>query len=411
MLKFIHLSDVHINKRFTTAEEGLAVQLRDGLISTFKQTMNYAIHEDVEAILIAGDFFDNDYLPVWMADMIHEQFKNVLDHGIKIFYCSGNHDPSCVWKNFFENYSRQKGFYYFSSSEPEKLNITSSNGINYVLCSCGHETSKEGRNIIQSFPPKSNDQLWIGLAHAYVVSTSSAGNHVKYLPTTIKDLEALGYDYFALGHIHQNECIADRILYSGCLQGLNVKECSEKGFYFVELGQGHIQKTFIPLAEVIWLNFKYSCDVKMEKISDIKNDLLRYCDIHLKKYRPKRIGLNLKIEGYTPCAGELKDPMEREILHAFLLDKLELMQLNIDSSSCIKPYPIDEIMDEATVLSQALHLIFDEENANERESILKTLPMGVGNLSLEEKKKLWENLKDKVVYEVISHLKGENNEN
>lgn len=411
MFKFIHLSDVHINKRFSTAEEGLAVQLRDGLIKTFKQTMKYAMGEKVDAIVIAGDFFDNDYLPDWMADMIHEQFKNLLDHGIKIFYCSGNHDPSCVWENFFENYSRERGFYYFSSSEPEQLNLTSSNGVNYVLCSCGHETSKEGRNIIQSFPPKSNDQLWIGLAHAYVVSTRSAGEHVKYLPTTIKDLEALAYDYFALGHIHQRECITDRIVYSGCPQGLNVKEWGEKGFYLVELGQGHIQKSFIPLGEVIWLNFQYQCHSKMDKFSDIKSDLLSQCERFLEDYQPKRVGLNLKIGGYTPCAMAFNDPMEMEILHAFLLENLKLIQLNIDSSSCIKPYPIDEIMDESTVLSEALHWIFDEAYTDERQAILKKLPLGTGNLSPEEKKILWEELKDKVVYEVISHLKGENNEN
>jgi DNA repair exonuclease SbcCD nuclease subunit len=89
-------------------------------------------------------------------------------------------------------------------------------------------------NLARSYPQAVDGWFNIGMLH-----TSLAGNpqHETYAPCSIDDLALRGYDYWALGHVHEFAVMATNphIVFSGNLQGRSVRECGPKGAVFVDV--------------------------------------------------------------------------------------------------------------------------------------------------------------------------------
>lgn len=72
----------------------------------------------------------------------------------------------------------------------------------------------------------------IGLLHTNVGGNSQ---HAAYAPCSIQELAAKGYDYWALGHVHDYALLHERphIVYSGNTQGRHAREIGPKGCLLV----------------------------------------------------------------------------------------------------------------------------------------------------------------------------------
>jgi len=101
----------------------------------------------------------------------------------------------------------------------------------------------------------------------------------------LKNLDNFGkenkkIDYWALGHIHQNEIINDKnpvITYPGIPQGRDFGEKEKKGFYLVELTQNNDPKLdFIYSSKYIWKEVDITIDEKnqIKTIDEILDHIL-----------------------------------------------------------------------------------------------------------------------------------------
>ena len=79
-------------------------------------------------------------------------------------------------------------------------------------------------------------------------------------PVAPAKLLAAGFDYWALGHIHQQLIYTDdnpRLVFSGCIQGRDIKETGPRGVSLVTLEEGRRNTVeFIPTASVVWQRMK-----------------------------------------------------------------------------------------------------------------------------------------------------------
>jgi DNA repair exonuclease SbcCD nuclease subunit len=68
------------------------------------------------------------------------------------------------------------------------------------------------------------------------------------------DLLARGYDYWALGHVHEHAVLHQdpHVVFAGCLQGRHVRETGAKGCVLVEVDGRDVKTTFEPLDVVRW---------------------------------------------------------------------------------------------------------------------------------------------------------------
>jgi len=91
-----------------------------------------------------------------------------------------------------------------------------------------------------------------------MLHTCAAGRegHEPYAPCKVEDLQLKGYDYWALGHVHQREVLSDDplIIFPGNTQGRNIRETGAKGCMLVAVDEkGRPTADFRPLDVIRWI--------------------------------------------------------------------------------------------------------------------------------------------------------------
>ena len=79
------------------------------------------------------------------------------------------------------------------------------------------------------------------------------GDHANYAPCTLQDLVNKGYDYWALGHVHQGRVLNERpyVVFSGNLQGRHIRETGPKSAYLVTVNDGEVAELSPIHADVV----------------------------------------------------------------------------------------------------------------------------------------------------------------
>ncbi len=226
MLRILHTGDVHLDSPFSGLDPKTAEVRRNELRAAFTSMMHYARTEKADLILITGDLFDADFVTRETLALIKKEAENT---NCPIVISPGNHDSvsaSSVWRRgvFPDNVYifTEETLDYF---EFEELNVRV---WGWAFTSQKMEISPlTGRNVREA---EGDAMINILCAHGDLSSSRSTS-----CPLTVRELEAFGADYAALGHIHNPTQYSDRIAYCGCLEGRSFDETGHKGALFVTL--------------------------------------------------------------------------------------------------------------------------------------------------------------------------------
>ena len=91
MLKLIHTADVHLGARHDDLGEQAAAQ-RERQFAAFRATVDLAIAEKVDVMLIAGDLFDSNVQPRRSVERVAAELKRMADAKIRTVIIPGTHD-------------------------------------------------------------------------------------------------------------------------------------------------------------------------------------------------------------------------------------------------------------------------------------------------------------------------------
>ena len=91
-------------------------------------------------------------------------------------------------------------------------------------------------NLIPRYPAPVGGKFNIGLLHT---SLAGAPGHDTYAPCSVDDLVGKGYDYWALGHVHQPSIVRENpwVVFPGNIQGRHVKETGARGCFLVTVNE------------------------------------------------------------------------------------------------------------------------------------------------------------------------------
>jgi DNA repair exonuclease SbcCD nuclease subunit len=94
-------------------------------------------------------------------------------------------------------------------------------------------------NLSLAYPPPESGWFNLGVLHT---SLTGREPHAPYAPCSVDDLRSRGYDYWALGHVHDYEEVAldPHVIFPGNLQGRNIRERGAKGAVLVSVEDGRI---------------------------------------------------------------------------------------------------------------------------------------------------------------------------
>jgi DNA repair exonuclease SbcCD nuclease subunit len=192
-LKLIHTSDVHLESdTFGSGPRGDV--FRDVVRRAFAGVIDIANSNRADLLLIVGDLFDSNRVSGEALDFAMKQIARAT---MPVVMIPGNHDAH-----------DERSLYaaVYPSSLPRNLHlILDPDGLSLEFPDLAARVW--GRALVEHSPeyrplsglPQPVPHAWnIGLAHGFF--TESETNRSS--PITPSEIEASGFDYIALGHIH-----------------------------------------------------------------------------------------------------------------------------------------------------------------------------------------------------------------
>ena len=225
MIRFIHAADPHLDSPLQglEAHEGAPVEgLRGATRRAFENLVSLAIEESVDFVVIAGDLYDGDWKDYSTGLFFRAQMVRLQNRGTPVYLIAGNHDAASV---ITKKLSLPENVHVFSTRTTESLEVA---GHPITIHGRGFPNRAVPENLASEYPMALPGRFNLGLLHT---SLTGRPGHDTYAPCSVAQLREKGYQYWALGHIHQPEVINEDpwIVFAGNCQGRHIKETGARG--------------------------------------------------------------------------------------------------------------------------------------------------------------------------------------
>jgi DNA repair exonuclease SbcCD nuclease subunit len=361
-MRFVHVADVHLDTSFAGRSEPVRQRLREASREAFRRAVDLAIREDAHAFLIAGDLFDSDRLSLRTERFILEQVARLGDHRITVVYATGNHDPGSA-ANGPRRLAWPTHVHVVSDATPRRVLVTDGSGdpVGYVTA-VGHASAEERADLSRALPRPSGELPQVALLHTQVHHSLGSDAHHAYAPSELSFLMRAGYDYWALGHIHERQSLSDDppIWYAGSLQGRTNAERGERGALLADLSDRDAPAVaFRALAPVRWETLATD---RLEGVRSL-DELLRHLQLAWESER-RQEGLSGTVEwmvrvvlsGPCPLWSELRSEEDREHVASELRDVLGALEVTVSAEHVHPVLSLREHAARVDVLGEALRL-------------------------------------------------------
>ncbi len=230
-MKIVHAADLHIDSplRGLSRYEGAPTQnIRRATRRAFENLITLCLEEGAAALLLVGDLFDGDWKDYSTGLFFLKQISRLRECGTSLYIVRGNHDASSqITKGLpFPDHCHE-----LSTKEAQTL-VNEQLGL--AIHGQGYASRAVTEDLAASYPERKRDLLNVGLLHT---SMEGREGHERYAPTNLDVLNSKGYDYWALGHIHEREVLSRDpwVVFPGNLQGRHMRETGEKGATVIEI--------------------------------------------------------------------------------------------------------------------------------------------------------------------------------
>jgi exonuclease SbcD len=246
-MKFVHAADLHLDSpmKGLAAYPGAPVEaMRGATRQALESLVELCVEEDAALLVIAGDIYDGDWKDFSTGLYLRAQLARLREEGIEVVLIRGNHDAaSVITRNL-----KLPGIHVLSHAAPESVVLEN---VGAVVHGQSFATRAVTENLAASYPDPRADLVNIGLLHTCL---GGYAEHENYAPCRIEELVARGYDYWALGHVHEHAVlhVEPHVVFAGNIQGRQMRECGPKGATVVEVLDGDIAISHRALDHVRW---------------------------------------------------------------------------------------------------------------------------------------------------------------
>ncbi|MBU6271312.1 MAG: DNA repair exonuclease [Betaproteobacteria bacterium] len=228
-MRFIHAADLHLDsplRGLSAYPDAPADRLRTTTRDAFRNLVDHAIAEAVDFMVIAGDVYDGDWKDFNTGLFFVRQMGRLRHKGIPVFLLHGNHDAESEMTRGLELPDNVR---VFPSRRAETFRIEA---LRVALHGRSFRVAATTENLLPGYPPPVPGWLNIGVLHT---ALEGHAEHARYAPCSLAELRARGYQYWALGHVHEHwlERGPVTIAYPGNLQGRHIREPGVRGALMV----------------------------------------------------------------------------------------------------------------------------------------------------------------------------------
>lgn len=246
--RFLHAADIHLDsplKGLTGQVGSAAERVCTATRESFDRLVGLAIEEKVSFLIIAGDLYDGDWRDYKTGLFFAAQMGRLNAANIPVYLLHGNHDAE---SQITKRLDLPGNVHVFGARSPETFRLDE---LNVALHGQSFRQRAVTDNLVPDYPGPVKGAFNIGVLH----TACGMGGHENYAPCSLDDLVNKGYDYWALGHVHQAAVLHERphVVFPGNLQGRHVKETGPKGACLVTVrDQEIIELEAMPCDVVRW---------------------------------------------------------------------------------------------------------------------------------------------------------------
>lgn len=306
-MKFIHCADVHLD----TPLQGLAQypgapvnEIRSATRRAFERVLDAAVSERVDFLIIAGDLYDTGLKSFESALFFNKQMARLKDAGIDVYLIYGNHDAA---SKLIKQLRPPGNVHIFRTTEPQTF---SNDELRVAIHGQSFATPEITDDLASKYPDPVSGFFNIGVLHTNLAGISE---HANYAPCSLEALRNKGYQYWALGHVHNRQilCRDPYIVYPGNIQGRHGKEQGEKSCELVTISDaGAISLDTIPTSVVPW--FEVDVDASGCQTADEVYEKLRIgLEQMLSQNKERVTAVRLRLQGITDAHAELSRDLEQ----------------------------------------------------------------------------------------------------
>ncbi len=252
--RFLHCADLHLGAR----PLGLDARFGD-LGEAFGRVIDAAVGENVDFMLISGDFFHHRAINAPTLDMALEGLGRLRTHGIPVYAIEGNHDAALYvdgtsWMGFLND----KGYLrllnadagaerFMSEYDGTSGCVAFEKGVRIIGVDFYFSSSLRRLQQLADEMPE--------YAGSTVLLLHTGVNRLLWQAENAVSAAALEcfagkVDYFALGHVHSRYEVDGGFYNPGAPEWVHVdemkREGAEKGCYLVDIEAGRVEAGFLP---------------------------------------------------------------------------------------------------------------------------------------------------------------------
>ena len=205
MLRVLHTADVHLGARHADLGEQATAQ-RERQFAAFKASVDLAIEESLDLVLIAGDLFDSNVQPRRSVDRVAAQLKRLADAKIRTVLIPGTHDVydrSSIYRaHDLTALAGATGSDLVTLLTPERPSVRLET-LDLTVHAQVFATKRAPRSPLDGLDVTADPSTWqIGMVHGSIAIPKQT-EHDEVVITT-DEIAASGLDYLALGHWHSS---------------------------------------------------------------------------------------------------------------------------------------------------------------------------------------------------------------
>lgn len=234
--RFVHAADLHLGSPFAglaRADAEIAARFARATREAFSDLVEKTIALGAAFMVIAGDVYDGEWKDASIGLFFARELGRLERAGVAVALLKGNHDAESV---VTRTVSLPESVRQFSARKPETIRLDQ---LKVALHGQSFAERAARERLALAYPDAVPGWFNIGVLHTCGEGSTA---HAPYAPCTVEELRLRGYDYWALGHIHEHAVLARDpwVVFPGNLQGRSVKECGAKGAVVVDVEDGRV---------------------------------------------------------------------------------------------------------------------------------------------------------------------------
>jgi len=309
--RFLHAADLHLDSplRGLEADPSAPAELiRGATRRALGRLVDLAIDEKVAFVLIAGDIYDGDWPDYGTGLYFANQMRRLTNADIPVFTIRGNHDAA-------NKMTRALRMPHVTIFEHAKAHTHYLEALGVAIHGQSFAEQAVTTDLSRAYPPPDKNLFNVGLLHT---SAEGYAAHDRYAPCDLPRLKAHGYDYWALGHVHERQelCADPWIVFPGNLQGRHIGETGPKGASLVTVTGHRVTLVEHRVLDVLrWAHIQ----VPLDGVPDEAEALIRiqtHLEAALKDAEHRPLAARISLTGITPAHAALTaDGLREKVLN------------------------------------------------------------------------------------------------